>query len=86
MLPLSQVLRGLTENANDRFRRNFADPQFVDRLRALASDPVADKQVKRALLSVLLSWKQQYGDEPQYSHFAGLYDIVKVRAPETLLG
>lgn len=74
-----QILRALTENANERFRLNFADSQLIERLRTLAGDPVADKQVKRALLSVLLSWKQQFGDSPQHNYIASLYDSVKVR-------
>lgn len=51
----------------------FSDDQIVDAFRQLSSDPHVDKKVKKKLLLMLASWRDQYQTDPSMSLFAGLY-------------
>lgn len=51
----------------------FADGQLTDAIRHLASDASADKKVKKKLLHVLASWRDQFKTDPSMSLVAGLY-------------
>lgn len=55
----------------------FSDDQIVDAFRQLSSDPHADKKVKKKLLLILTSWRDQYQTDPSMSLFAGLYRQCK---------
>jgi hypothetical protein len=51
----------------------FADDHLTDALKSLASDHSVDPKVRRKLLLILLSWKNQFKDDPKMSLVAGLY-------------
>jgi hypothetical protein len=55
----------------------FSDDQIVDAFRQLSSDPNADKKVKKKLLLMLASWRDQYQNDTSMSLFAGLYRQCK---------
>ena len=46
---------------------------MTDALKSLSNDSGADKRVKKKLLVVLGSWREQYKDDPSMSNVAGLY-------------
>jgi hypothetical protein len=46
---------------------------MTDALKGLSNDSSADKRVKKKLLIVLGSWREQYKDDPSMSNVAGLY-------------
>lgn len=46
---------------------------MTDALKNLSNDSGADKRVKKKLLIVLGSWREQYKDDPSMSNVAGLY-------------
>jgi vacuolar-type H+-ATPase subunit E/Vma4 len=52
---------------------SFADGQLTDAIRNLASDPGTDKRVKKKLLAVLASWRDQFKSDPSMTLVAGLY-------------
>ncbi|KAK2461586.1 hypothetical protein APHAL10511_006049 [Amanita phalloides] len=67
------ILKALVENAGSKFHTALLDDQIVDTFRQLNYDPRTDKRVKKKLLLVLASWKNQYQADPAMSVFAGLY-------------
>lgn len=46
---------------------------MTDALKNLSNDSGADKRVKKKLLIVLGSWREQYKDDPSMANVAGLY-------------
>lgn len=52
----------------------FADGQLTDALKNIAADSTADKRVKKKLLLVLGSWRDQFKSDPSMSLIAGLYN------------
>jgi len=67
------LLKALVENCGQKFQSSFADGHMTDALKNLANDSGADKRVKKKLLMVLGSWREQYKDDPSMSVVAGLY-------------
>ena len=55
----------------------FSDDQIVDAFRQLSSDPNGDQKVKKKLLLILASWRDQYKNDASMSLFAGLYRQCK---------
>lgn len=56
----------------------IADSQFTDALRVVGSDSSGDKRVKKKLLLVLTSWREEYKDDPSMTYFANLYKQCRV--------
>ncbi|KAF8349692.1 hypothetical protein F5887DRAFT_1069969 [Amanita rubescens] len=67
------ILGALVENAGPKFHAAFSDDQIVDAFKQLSSDPQTDTKVKKKLLLMLASWRNQYQNDPSMSMFAGLY-------------
>ncbi|KAH7914765.1 hypothetical protein BJ138DRAFT_1177075 [Hygrophoropsis aurantiaca] len=67
------ILKALVENGGHKFQTNFADGQLTDAIKQLASDPTTDPKVKKKLLAVLLSWSNQFKNDPAMSIVSGLY-------------
>ena len=51
----------------------FANDQLVDRIKLMSQDELVDASVRRLLMRVLLSWNQQFKDDPSMRTVAGLY-------------
>lgn len=51
----------------------FADGHLTDALKNIANDPNADKRVKKKLILVLGSWRDQFKSDPSMALVAGLY-------------
>jgi LAS seventeen-binding protein 5 len=60
------------------FKGTFADGHLTDALRNIASDPNADKRVKKKLILVLGSWHNQFSSDPSMTLVAGLYKQCRV--------
>ncbi|TFK36922.1 hypothetical protein BDQ12DRAFT_653761 [Crucibulum laeve] len=71
------LLKALVENCGQKFQSTFADGQLTDALKHIASDPSADKRVKKKLMLVLASWRDQFNNDPSMSLVAGLYRQCK---------
>jgi hypothetical protein len=54
---------------------------MTDALKNLSNDSTADKRVKKKLLMVLGSWREQYKDDPSMSVVAGLYKQCRGTGP-----
>ena len=54
---------------------------MTDALKNLSNDSTADKRVKKKLLMVLGSWREQYKDDPAMSVVAGLYKQCRGAGP-----
>ncbi|KAF9460132.1 hypothetical protein BDZ94DRAFT_1223642 [Collybia nuda] len=74
------LLKALVENCGHKFQSKFsyhfstfADGQLTDALKQIASDSNADKRVKKKLLLVLASWRDQFKDDPSMTLIAGLF-------------
>lgn len=50
---------------------------MTDALKNLSNDSGADKRVKKKLLIVLGSWREQYKDDPSMANVAGLYKYCR---------
>lgn len=51
----------------------FADGHLTDAFKNIAIDPNADKRVKKKLILVLASWRDQFSSDPSMTLVAGLY-------------
>ena len=51
----------------------FADGHLTDAFKNIANDPNADKRVKKKLILVLASWRDQFSSDPSMTLVAGLY-------------
>ncbi|CAA7265956.1 unnamed protein product [Cyclocybe aegerita] len=67
------LLKALVENCGQKFQSTFADGHLTDAIKHLANDYNTDKRVKKKVLLVLASWREQYKDDPSMSTVAGLY-------------
>ncbi|KAJ9478087.1 LAS seventeen-binding protein 5 [Pseudozyma hubeiensis] len=67
------ILKALVENCGQRFQTTFANDQLVDRIKIMSQDQLVDASVRRLLMRVLLSWHQQFKDDPSMRMVAGLY-------------
>ncbi|KDQ63321.1 hypothetical protein JAAARDRAFT_120204 [Jaapia argillacea MUCL 33604] len=67
------ILKALVENGGHKFQTTFADSQLTDALKNLASDSSTDPKVKRKLLNVLASWKNQFQGDSSMQFVANLY-------------
>lgn len=56
----------------------FSDGTLTDALRLIGADITVNKRVKKKLVLVLSSWKEQYASEPSMSLVAGLYKQCRV--------
>lgn len=59
----------------------FGNERLLERIKIMAGDPHVDESVRRTLFSVLISWRNQFKDDPRMSLVAGLYDQLKVGVP-----
>ncbi|KAF8632956.1 hypothetical protein AX15_001558 [Amanita polypyramis BW_CC] len=71
------LIKALVENAGPKFHAAFSDDQIVDAFKQLNFDSQTDKRVKKKLIMVLASWRDQYRADPSMSLFAGLYRQCK---------
>lgn len=67
------ILKALVENCGQRFQTTFANDQLVDRIKIMSQDQLVDASVRKLLMRVLLSWHQQFKDDPSMKLVAGLY-------------
>lgn len=67
------LLKALVENCGQRFQTTFANEQLVDRIKIMSQDQLVDASVRKLLMRVLLSWHQQFKDDPSMKMVAGLY-------------
>ncbi len=67
------ILKALVENCGQRFQNTFANDQLVERIKIMSQDQLVDASVRRLLMRVLLSWHQQFKDDPTKKMVAGLY-------------
>lgn len=67
------ILKALVENCGQRFQTTFANDQLVDRIKIMSQDQLVDASVRKLLMRVLLSWHQQFKDDPSMRLVAGLY-------------
>lgn len=67
------ILKALVENCGQRFQTTFANDQLVDRIKIMSQDQLVDASVRKLLMRVLLSWHQQFKDDPSMKMVAGLY-------------
>lgn len=67
------ILKALVENCGQRFQATFANDQLVDRIKIMSQDQLVDASVRRLLMRVLLSWHQQFKDDPSMKLVTGLY-------------
>ncbi|KAF8167688.1 hypothetical protein B0H34DRAFT_682695 [Crassisporium funariophilum] len=67
------ILKALVENGGQKFQSTFADGQLTDALKNIAFDSNADKRVKKKLILVLGSWRDQFKSDPSMALVAGLY-------------
>jgi LAS seventeen-binding protein 5 len=51
----------------------FADGYLTDAFKNIALDPNADKRVKKKLILVLASWRDQFSSDPSMTLVAGLF-------------
>ena len=63
------------------FEGTFADGHMTDAIKSLANDPATDKRVRKKLMIVLGSWRDQYKDDPSMSVVAGLYKQCRGAEP-----
>ncbi|TFK56705.1 hypothetical protein OE88DRAFT_1730168 [Heliocybe sulcata] len=73
------ILQALVVNGGHKFQTTFADSQLTDAIKSLSSDPSTDPKVKKKLLSVLASWKNQFQGDPSMSLVANLYNQCRPR-------
>ena len=59
----------------------FADGQLTDAIRHLASDSSTDVKVKRKLIAVLASWRNQFKDDHSMTLVANLYKQCRPSEP-----
>ncbi|KAJ7193390.1 hypothetical protein GGX14DRAFT_589471 [Mycena pura] len=78
------ILKALVENCGNKFQTTFADGQLTEALKHLANDSSADKKVKKKVLLVLASWKEQFKNDPSMSAVAGLYSQTKHERQERI--
>ncbi|KAF5388507.1 hypothetical protein D9757_004606 [Collybiopsis confluens] len=71
------ILKALVENCNDKFKTSFADGQFTEALRQIASDRTADKRVQKKLKLVLMSWHEHFKGDPSMRSVSELYVMCK---------
>jgi len=67
------ILKALVENCGQKFQSTFADGHLTDAFKNIATDPNADKRVKKKLILVLASWRDQFSSDPSMTLVAGLY-------------
>ncbi|KAK8245056.1 VHS domain-containing protein [Phyllosticta capitalensis] len=67
------ILDGLIQNAGTRFQRAFADEPLLERLRILARDDMADKQVRQKCNVLFRQWATAYKGQPGLERIAALY-------------
>jgi len=67
------ILKALVENCGQKFQSTFADGHLTDAFKNIAIDPNADKRVKKKLILVLASWRDQFSSDPSMTLVAGLY-------------
>ncbi|KAF8078836.1 hypothetical protein FPV67DRAFT_1690110 [Lyophyllum atratum] len=67
------LLKALVENCGAKFQTSFADAQLTDALKNLSAESNVDKRVRKKLLLVLVSWQNQFKDDPSMSLIAGLH-------------
>lgn len=67
------ILKALVENCGQRFQTTFANDQLVDRIKIMSQDQLVDASVRRLLMRVLLSWHQQFKNDPSMKLVTGLY-------------
>ncbi|KDR85416.1 hypothetical protein GALMADRAFT_234278 [Galerina marginata CBS 339.88] len=67
------ILKALVENCGQKFQNTFADGHMTDALKGISNDSTADRRVRKKLLLVLGSWRDQYKDDPSMAVVAGLY-------------
>ncbi|KAF6766616.1 hypothetical protein DFP72DRAFT_26129 [Ephemerocybe angulata] len=72
------LLKALVENCSPKFLAAFSDGTLTEALRLIGSDITVNKRVKKKLLLVLGSWKEQYASDPSMSLVAGLYKQCRV--------
>lgn len=76
--PKYLFLPRLTLVRADESVATFGNERLLDRIKIMAGDPHVDESVRRTLFSVLISWRNQFKDDPRMSLVAGLYDQLKV--------
>ncbi|PPR00039.1 hypothetical protein CVT24_009048 [Panaeolus cyanescens] len=67
------LLKALVENCGQKFQNTFADGHMTDTLKHMCNDHTVDKRVRKKLLLVLASWRDQYQGDASMSVVAGLY-------------
>ena len=58
---------------SNKLQGTFADGHLTDALINIANDSNTDKRVKKKLILVLASWRDQFGSDPSMALVAGLY-------------
>lgn len=66
------LLKALVENCGHKFQTTFADGHLTDALKQIANDSQTDRRVKKKLILVLTSWRDQFKSDPSMSLVAGL--------------
>ncbi|RXW22559.1 hypothetical protein EST38_g3297 [Candolleomyces aberdarensis] len=61
-----------------RLEAAFSDGHLTDALKLIGFEATVDKRVKKKLLLVLSSWKEQYADDPSMALIAGLYKQCRI--------
>ena len=72
----STCLRTLYSSLPDPNKKHigtFADGHLTDAFKNIAIDPNADARVKKKLILVLASWRDQFSSDPSMTLVAGLY-------------
>ncbi|PWN48610.1 hypothetical protein IE53DRAFT_412194 [Violaceomyces palustris] len=67
------ILKALVENCGPRFQTSFANDMLVERIKLMSQDELVDASVRKLLMRVLLSWHQQFKDDPSMKVVSGLY-------------
>ncbi|KAG5644603.1 hypothetical protein DXG03_008081 [Asterophora parasitica] len=67
------ILKALVENCGNKFTSSFADGQLIDVLKNMSADSHVDKRVRKKLMLVLASWRDQFKSDPSMALIAGLH-------------
>ncbi|KAF5384868.1 hypothetical protein D9615_001333 [Tricholomella constricta] len=67
------LLKALVENCGTNFTTSFADGQLTDALKNMSADSNVDRRVRKKLMLVLASWRDQFKSEPSMALIAGLH-------------
>ncbi|KAJ4299279.1 hypothetical protein N0V90_004523 [Kalmusia sp. IMI 367209] len=77
------ILDGLIQNAGSRFQKSFADEPLLERLRLLAKDEMADKEVRDKVNILFRQWAVAYKGTPGLERIATLYkELPRTRRPQ----